>query len=290
MLNPQHLQTFCTLAELGHFTRTACALHMTQSGVSQHIRKLELQLKQQLVEREGGFRLTPSGREFLPEAQQILTHLEQLERRFYTDSAHEGKVCIMSPGSVGLLLYPQLLALQQRYRGLAMDYRFAPNVQISQQLQAGSVDIALTTQPTGIEDVQERSLGTEPLYLVTSRDTEVTSWAQLKALGFIDHPDGAYHASLLLGANFPEFQSVKQFKCAGFSNQISLLLEPVAMGLGFTVLPARAVQAFAGGEHIAVQPLAVPCEEALFLSMRRSAQRAARIDFISEHIVSLLAS
>ncbi|WP_350608878.1 LysR family transcriptional regulator, partial [Pseudoalteromonas sp. AC40-MNA-CIBAN-0181] len=38
MINITWLRTFCTLFEVGHFTRTAERLHMTQSGVSQHIR------------------------------------------------------------------------------------------------------------------------------------------------------------------------------------------------------------------------------------------------------------
>ncbi|WP_227664755.1 LysR family transcriptional regulator [Marinobacter litoralis] len=34
MINTTWLRTFCTLVEVGHFTRTAERLHMTQSGVS----------------------------------------------------------------------------------------------------------------------------------------------------------------------------------------------------------------------------------------------------------------
>lgn len=48
MINTSWLRTFCTLVEVGHFTRTAERLHMTQSGVSQHIHKLEEQLGTEL--------------------------------------------------------------------------------------------------------------------------------------------------------------------------------------------------------------------------------------------------
>jgi DNA-binding transcriptional LysR family regulator len=53
MINPVWLRSFCTLVEVGHFTRTAENLYMTQSGVSQHIHKLEAYLGQPLLIREG---------------------------------------------------------------------------------------------------------------------------------------------------------------------------------------------------------------------------------------------
>ena len=45
MINPILLRSFCTLVEVGHFTRSAERLNMTQSGISQHIRKLEEQFQ-----------------------------------------------------------------------------------------------------------------------------------------------------------------------------------------------------------------------------------------------------
>ncbi|MGY0583116.1 MAG: LysR family transcriptional regulator, partial [Paraglaciecola chathamensis] len=52
MINPIWLKTFCTLVDLGHFTKTADVLFMTQSGVSQQIKKLEEQLATPLLIRE----------------------------------------------------------------------------------------------------------------------------------------------------------------------------------------------------------------------------------------------
>lgn len=52
MLNPVWLTTFKTLIEVGHFTKTAEKLFMTQPGVSQHIRKLEESCGAALIERD----------------------------------------------------------------------------------------------------------------------------------------------------------------------------------------------------------------------------------------------
>ena len=62
MLNATWLETFVTLTEIGHFTRAAEKLNMTQPGVSQHLRKLEEQVGQSLIAQEGkSFTLTPAG-------------------------------------------------------------------------------------------------------------------------------------------------------------------------------------------------------------------------------------
>ena len=62
MLHSTWLETFVTLCDVGHFTRAAAALNMTQPGVSQHVKKLEEQVGQSLLSRAGkSFTLTPAG-------------------------------------------------------------------------------------------------------------------------------------------------------------------------------------------------------------------------------------
>ena len=45
---------------------------------------------------------------------------------------------------------------------------------------------------------------------------------------------------------------MRNLPCRGFTNQIDLILEPVALGLGFSVLPRYARLAFARPEAIRV--------------------------------------
>ncbi|WP_417616986.1 LysR family transcriptional regulator [Oceanisphaera sp.] len=270
MINTHWLRSFCTLVEVGHFTRTAEQLHMTQSGVSQHVRKLEQQLGRDLLIRQGKqFMLTDAGERLYREASSIIESLSSLELSIGADPAFEGAVRVMSPGSVGLKLYPHLLALQRQHPKLVMDYRFAPNTTIEAAIAAYEVDIGFMTQASRLAEVSCRPVAREPLLLVTPAALPEPDWAQLMALGFIDHPDGAHHAGLLLGANYPEFTHSKMFEQKGFSNQISLILEPVSMGLGFTVLPAHAVAAFAKPELIHTHRLAHPVSETLYLGMQR---------------------
>jgi len=154
MINTTWLRTFCTLVEVVHFTRTAERLHMTQSGVSQHIRKLEEQLGAELLVRQGKqFSLSGAGERLYAEAQGILFALSNLEQTIAEDPPFEGSVRIMSPGSVGLKLYPHLLALQRKHPKLIIDYRFAPNPDVEKAIAGSSVDLGFMTSRSTLADV-----------------------------------------------------------------------------------------------------------------------------------------
>lgn len=243
---------------------------MTQSGVSQQVRKLEEQLGVELLVRQGKqFSLSDAGERLYRDAREILLALSNMEQRVGEDPAFEGVVRVMSPGSVGLKLYPHLLALQKSHPKLVIEYRFAPNSDVESAIADSKVDIGFMTSKSALAEVSCQAVATESLLLVTPADVEAPDWDVLAALGFIDHPDGSHHASLLLSANFPEFQHSNLLARKGFSNQIGLILEPVSMGLGFTVLPAHAVEAFQKPELVKTHRLPNPVSETLYLCVQR---------------------
>lgn len=281
MINPVLLRSYCTLVELGHFTRTAERLHMTQSGVSQHVRKLEDQLERPLLIRQGKqFTLTDAGERLYREAREIILSLSNLEQRVGEDPAYEGLVRVMSPGSLGLKLYPHLLELQRQHPKLVIDYQFAPNSDVEESVFENSVDIGFMTSPSNLDEVSFKTIAEETLLLVTPKGFPEPNWAQLLQLGFIDHPDGAHHAGLLLGANYPEFQHSNLFEKKGFSNQISLILEPVSMGLGFTVLPAYAVEAFQKPQLVESHRLSNPVSETLYIGVSHKKPIPTRVNTV----------
>ncbi|MCL7943955.1 LysR family transcriptional regulator [Marinobacter sp. ATCH36] len=281
MINTIWLRSFCTLVEVGHFTRTAERLHMTQSGVSQHVRKLEEQLGAELLVRQGKqFSLSDAGERLYADAQDILLALSNLERNVGEDPPYEGVVRMMSPGSVGLKLYPHLLALQSQHTKLIIDYRFAPNADVENAIAESAVDVGFMTSKSTLADVSCTPVAQESLLLVTPASVEEPGWDTLMTLGFIDHPDGSHHANLLLGANYPEFQHSNLFPRKGFSNQIGLILEPVSMGLGFTILPEHAVEAFQKPARIKAHRLASPVSETLYLCTLRNRVLQSRMETV----------
>lgn len=269
MINPQFLRTFCTLVDVGHFTKTAHQLFMTQSGVSQHIKKLEQQFGKPLINRDGkSFTLTHAGKTLYQSAQPILDGLQSLESGLLEDDPFKGKVSVITPGSIGLAIYPAMLALQAQHQTLIIESRFASNEGIESAVASGEIDIGFTTALTKSSELSCEKIGVEALCLVTPHATSQLSWHALLELGFINHPDGHHHANVLLGNNFSDYQGFQTLPTSGFSNQISLILTPVSMGLGFTVLPINAVNAFPHQHKIKIWEMTHAAEENVYLVKR----------------------
>lgn len=278
MLNMQWLKTFCALVETGHFTHTAEKLFMTQSGVSQHIKKLEAQLDSALLIREGKqFSLTEAGERLYQQGQVLLQNTADLAQSIKLDEPFQGRISIASPGSIGLKLYPYLLSLQQTHHTLIFDHVFAPNEQIISDILARKLDLGLVTKAVNDARLTAKELTQEPLVLVTQAKIKEIDWQQLLTLGFIGHPDGEYHANQLLSKNFVEFEHINQFAHHGYSNQIGLILQPVSLGLGFTVLPLNAAQAFNSQENITIHYLPNKVSETVYLCQHKQAYQSKRI-------------
>jgi DNA-binding transcriptional LysR family regulator len=75
------LRTFATVAELGHLTRAAEKVHLSQPAVSGQIKALEQEFGVRLFDRgPGGMVPTVAGRELLSHAQRVLAAADELKR------------------------------------------------------------------------------------------------------------------------------------------------------------------------------------------------------------------
>lgn len=289
MINLLWLKTFCTLADVGHFTQTAEMLFMTQSGVSQHIKKLEQHLDTLLLIREGkSFSLTDAGLKLRQQGQALLKASDEIEDSIKQDDPFIGIVKLSSPGSIGLKLYPYLLDIQQSHPTLIIDYTFAPNKSIEQDLLDRKIAIGLLTELSNQPQLTSEIIAVEPLVLVTSNKINRVDWQTLLTLGFIAHPDAEHHAQLLLSKNFPEFEHINQFVHKGFSNQISLILEPVSRELAFTVLPLHAVNAFYKQESIKIHVLQFSVSEPLYMCQNKHSFDSFRSKYVKTTIRDFL--
>jgi len=128
----------------------------------------------------------------------------------------------------------------------------------------------------------------EPLELIAPAGERVAGWQDLERLGFIDHPDGQAMATSLLSQRFSGNPGVRRLPVHGFSNQISLILEPVSRGLGFTVLPRHAREAFGRAEAVQVVDGAPAVVDTLWLIHRAEWPLSARAQRIVESLLGHL--
>ncbi|MGF1687587.1 LysR family transcriptional regulator [Photobacterium japonica] len=288
MLNPVWLNTFKTLIEIGHFTQTAEKLFMTQPGVSQHIKKLEVACGHDLIKRiNKQFELTEQGRLVYDYALRVAAEEQQLLDSLSFDDPFEGACRISCSGSLALWLYPQLLTLQKAHPKLTISLEVAPNYKILDGLQAGTVDLGIVTHIPNPSLYHSRVLGQEPLCLVLPSayaDTAITPEA-LQQCGAVMHPDAAHYLSLYFEqCGNAEFASlnVDAVPAVSYINQLSQILLPVAEGIGFTVLPQSAIQAFPRKADLVLHTPGSPVVETLYLVTKRNRDLPARYQQVIE--------
>ncbi len=283
MINPVFLRTFMRLVKTHHFTRTAQSLNMTQPGVSQHIKKLEAQLGQPLLNRHGkSFELTSVGDRLYRYGLQQAEAESQLLDAIAGDDRYSGDCRLACSGSMAMQLYPKLLNLQQRFPDLSVSVEAAPNAAIIERIRTNQSDLGVVTQSVNDPKLVQRRLGEDGLCLVLPAQAAST-WQALLELGFINHPDGHHYAIQVLEVNFSQqFAGMDGIPQSGYINQLSQILLPVSLGLGFTVIPRSSLEAFPHPDRIRSASLAVPVSEPVYLLSKKHRTLASRYQLISE--------
>ena len=149
-------------------------------------------------------------------------------------------------------------------------------------------DLGIVTLKPDDARLAARKFIQEPLELVVPAGSKVDEWRDLEVLGFIDHPDGHAMASRLLSRRFPKHPGIEQIARHGFSNQIGLILEFVARGMGFTVIPRYARASFANQKAIDVVDCGAPVVDTLWLIHRAEwplpARCARAVKYLKERV------
>jgi DNA-binding transcriptional LysR family regulator len=268
MLNAQQVITFAKVAQLGSFTRAAESLGLTQAAVSQQVQQIERELGPLLLRKGRRLELTPAGLALEAYAREMSDAEQRLRQTLTRDDATRGPVKVVSPGSIGLAVYPLLLDLQGMHPGLGIQHRFAPTHGVWEGVLSGRDELGLSVIKPDEPRLRAVRLTEESLELVVPVNARVEDWADLLALGFIDHPDGQDMASRLLPRMYPGCPSIRTLPVRGFTNQVGLILEPVARGFGFTVIPHHARVAFQPQAAIRVVESGVAVLDTLWLVHR----------------------
>lgn len=286
MINPVFLRTFMHLVKTNHFTRTAEQLHMTQPGVSQHIKKLEEHLGTALLHRYGkSFELTRAGELLYQHGIQQAEAESELQQKLAGDDPHTGECRLACSGSMAMQLYPNLLALQKQFDGLTFSVEAAPKTSIIERIKTNQTDFGIVTQSVNDPLLDSEFLGKDTLCLVVPQDAK-SSWRSLQQLGFINHPDGHHYASRVLETNFSDdFNGMSQIPESGYINQLGQILLPVAKGLGFTVIPQSSLDAFPFPEKLQSAKLPVPVEDEVFLITKKHRPLPKRYQLIRELLI-----
>ncbi|PZX13264.1 LysR family transcriptional regulator [Celeribacter halophilus] len=281
MLNAIWLETFTTLCEVGHFTRTAERMGMTQPGVSQHLRKLEAQVGKPLILKDGkSFTLTPAGEAVFELGKSRRAEERALRDAISADDPKVGELRIGCSGSFAMWVYPHLLKAMQDAPELVIQVTAAPQASIISQVLEGAFDLGVVSDKPDHPRLEATPLAREELCLVlpATYEGDGIDLARLNALGFVGHPDGYAYANELFALNFSqEYLGSDRLRLRTFVNQIGQIPLPVAQGLGYTILPRSGIDPFPHQDALKILPLPKRRYHRLWSISRRGRSGFARI-------------
>lgn len=147
----RHLQTFVAIAESGSFSLAAERLNMSQSAVSQTIRRLEEKLKEPLFLRNARqCEITEAGRNLLPQAQSLLQQRQALlPENNLAPEEYQGRITVGTSTSGTSFIWARLYqAFARTYPNIKLDIRTTSHTErTAEDILHGALDIGFLPIP-----------------------------------------------------------------------------------------------------------------------------------------------
>jgi LysR family transcriptional regulator, transcriptional activator of the cysJI operon len=247
-LDPRYFKAFMAAVELENFTSAAVRTNMTQSGVSQHIAKLEEQIGLPLFKRIGKrVVVTETGQKLKNYIENQVYSLDTFLDSIYDN--HErlaGLVsyamphsCLLSPH------FPMLLAKRKPYSELTLNVTLTDSVDVTQMVLDSKIDFGFITYKTEHPLLKLQFFCEEEYILVGSDPNELS---RLTPDSMLEHPYIMYSGSDIyynywLKHFCPDQDklSIYSLKTSGHINSIDGAIKMVCGGLGIGVFPSHCV-------------------------------------------------
>ncbi|MDN0083652.1 LysR family transcriptional regulator [Crenobacter sp. SG2305] len=258
MLDLTLLKSFVAVVDCASFTRAAERLHLTQSTVSQQIRRLEEAVGRPLLERGPRYvRPTEDGERLLSYARRLVSLADEAADLF-GDAPHDEVLRLGLPEDFAAgRLTPLLARFGRDHPGLRLEVTSGLSGELQRLYDAGELDLILVKQLTG----QRASVAAwpEPLVWIDSLAHPAFGIEPLPLAVF--PPGGLYrnemiHALEVLG---------RHWRISYCSTSLTSLCAAVGDGLGVSLIPRRALLA----SHRVLEPdNGLPVIEVMELSLQ----------------------
>ncbi|MBI3216534.1 MAG: LysR family transcriptional regulator [Mycobacterium sp.] len=223
------LRSVVAVADCGGFHRAAAVLHLTQSAVSQHVRRIESVVGAPIVERSGrgmvftelGHRMVMHARKILAAHDAALSDLGAAEEKVLLVGATEHGADVMLPGLTD--------ALGRRLPDWRIRFRLDRNVALADAIDHGSVDLAVMLDGSGWD--RAGASGTVALKWISARGFAAPATGPLPVVIYSEPctlREPAFAALDKLGIDY---------RIVAESSDLSGLISAVRSGLGVALLP-----------------------------------------------------
>ena len=291
-LKLKDLRYLVAVADSGHFGHAAAKCFVSQPTLSAQLRKLELSLGVQLIERGPRHAaLTAAGEEI---AQRARTMLEQADSIVSLAQARRdplaGPLRVALLPTIGPYLLPSLLSplhrALPRLELMLYEYQTAPMLE---RLRHGDIDVGILALPVPAEGCMSRELYEEPFVLAVPQGHPLAARSQIRLEELKDET-----LLLLEDGHCLRDQALSVCQRSGVrekqdfrATSIETLRQMVAVGAGVTLLPALASRgAYGTAKGVAVRPFVRPAPgRRIGAIWRKSSGRTAAIQALCDQIV-----
>jgi LysR family nitrogen assimilation transcriptional regulator len=260
----KQLEYFVRVAELGSFTRAAGVLNIAQPALSRQVRLLEVELRQNLLLRNGrGVTTTEAGKLLLEHGRGILHQVERAREDLgRVRGALAGRVALGLPPSIArMLTVPLTRAFRQRLPNAALSISEGLTISMQESLLTGRLDIALLYNPSPSPELDTLPLMDEELFLIAPREagshipTGPISLKEVSAL------------PLLIPSRPNAIRMAVETEMAGIGckpgisleiDGVAAILDLVADGAGYAILPRYALATTTQPERYLARPIVKP--------------------------------
>jgi LysR family transcriptional regulator, nitrogen assimilation regulatory protein len=268
----KQLEYFVRVAELGSFTRASIALDIAQPALSRQIRLLEVELRQNLLIRNGrGVTTTEAGRLLLEHARGILHQVERTREELdRVRGALTGRVALGLPPSLSkVLAVPLIGACRAVLPEARVSIIEGLTATMQELLIAGRLDIALLFNPTPSPDVDATLLLEEDLFLIQRKEDAAGSSKPISLRELAALP-------LVIPSRPNAIRTLVEVEMAGIGcrptialeiDGVAAILDLVADGAGCAVLSATAMRVLGTPAAFIARPIRPRLRSKLMLAV-----------------------
>lgn len=239
------LRSFVETADAGSVSRAAQRLGLSQPSLTAQIQRLERQLAATLFVRHGrGVTLTDAGAALYPRALRLLEELRATEEAVRRERATGDRTVVVGaiPTVAPYLVPAALQRLRARDATIRIVLQEDVSAALAQQLQAGTLDVAIAALPYEFDPFETEALGADPLVVAVPTTHVAARAGRITLAQLHDAPAISLDPAHCLGAQVDGF-------CARHgigpsvvcrSAQLATVLELVGAGVGVSIVPAMA--------------------------------------------------
>lgn len=179
MINLHQLKLFKTVVELDGFTKASEFLHIAQPAISMQIKKLEVDIGLQLLERCGHqIQLTQAGQELFKYATQILLLMEETEEKMKSLRDMNGaKIRFGVSTTPGIYLLPSLITyFRKQNPRIEVEMIIQNSRSIEEKLLNNTIDLAVLGEKIHYDpNIQTEFLITDELVFISGKHHELAN-------------------------------------------------------------------------------------------------------------------